>query len=101
FLEADTRNGMGTRTFSIGFGSSSLTSPAQSYAFQNGTTALGGYILCTFTATANTQAFTNKQAGFGYQLDGILVGQVPATTSYIINIDRINTVGDTNIVIGG
>src|SRR6185437_13485145 len=30
FLEADTRNGMGTRTFSMGFGSSSTTSPAQS-----------------------------------------------------------------------
>lgn len=101
FLAADTRNGMGTRTFSVGFGSSATTSPSQSYAFQNGTTALGGYILCTFTATATTQSFTNKQAGFGYQLNGILVGQVPATAAYAINIDTIQTVSGTNIVFTG
>jgi hypothetical protein len=100
FLGADTRNGVGTRTFSIGFGSSAATSPAQSYAFQNGTAALGGYVLCTFTATSTSQAFTNKQAGFGYQLDGVLVGQVPSMTTYSINIDGIQAL-DTNIVISG
>ena len=101
FLETDTRNGMGTRTFSIGVGSNSATSPSQSYAFQNGTTALGGYVLCTFTATAATQTFTNQQAGFGYQLDGILVGQIPATVPESINIDTITTSSGTNIVMGG
>jgi len=101
FLAADTRNGMGTRTFSIGFGSSATASPSQSYAFQNGTTALGGYILCTFTATATTQSFANQQAGFGYQLNGVLVGQIPATVPEPINIDTIKTSSGTNIVLGG
>lgn len=101
FLEADTRNGMGTRTFSIGVGSNSAASPSQSYAFQNGATALGGYVLCTFTATSATQTFTNQQAGFGYQLDGILVGQIPATVPESINIDTITTSSGTNIVMGG
>jgi hypothetical protein len=101
FLEADTRNGMGTRTFSMGFGSGAVTSPSQSYAFQGGAGALGGYIFCTFTATAATQAFTNKQAGYGYQLNGVLVGQVPATTTYLINFDAVKMFNETNLVIGG
>jgi alpha-L-fucosidase 2 len=100
FLEADTRSGMGSRSYSIGFGSGAVTSPAQSYAYQAGTPSLGGYILCTFTATAATQAFTNKQAGFGYQLDGVLVGREPAAPFYI-TLNSVNTFNQTNIVISG
>ena len=72
FLEADTRTGMGTRTFQITTGSAS--SPNQSYAFQGGNPSLGGYVLCTFTATGSTQTFTNTAAGYGYQLNAVLVG---------------------------
>jgi hypothetical protein len=72
FLEADTRSGMGTRTFQITTGS--VSSSNQSYAFAGGSPSLGGYILCTFTATGTTQTFTNTAAGYGYQLNAILVG---------------------------
>jgi len=71
FLEADTRSGMGTRTFQIT--TAGASSANQSYAFAGGTTALGGYIICTFTASGSTQTFTNTAAGFGYQLNGVLV----------------------------
>ena len=100
FLETDTRSGVGSRSYSIGFGSSAVTSPSQSYASQGGASYLGGYILCAFTATTATQTFTNMQGGFGYQLDGILVGQ-NQTASYFININNVRTLNQTNIVIGG
>jgi hypothetical protein len=74
FLEADTRNGMGTRTFAIT--SEEASSPAQSYAFAGGSPYLGGYILCTFTVTTSTQTFTNTQAAYGYQLDGLLLSTI-------------------------
>ena len=72
FLECDTRSGVGTRTFQITTGSAS--SPSQSYAFPGGAAALGGYIICTFTASGSTQTFTNSNA-YGYQLNGVLVEQ--------------------------
>ena len=49
FLAADTRSGVGTRTYSVSFGG--VTSPSQSYAFPAGSPSLARYILCTFTAT--------------------------------------------------
>jgi hypothetical protein len=100
FLESDTRSGEGSRSFSIGFGSTTASSPAQSYASPGGVANLGGYILCTFTATAATQTFTNKQGGYGYQLDGVLVGR-NQTTSYPLNITNFKTVNQTNVVISG
>jgi hypothetical protein len=72
FLECDTRSGVGARAFQITTGSAS--SPSQSYAFPGGTAALGGYIICTFTASGSTQTFTNSNA-YGYQLNGVLVEQ--------------------------
>ena len=100
FLEADTRGGVGSRSFSIGFGSGSVASAAQAYAYQGGSPNLGGYILCTFTATAATQVFTNQQGGFGYQLDGILVGK-NQTGLFYININGVKTSNPTNIVFSG
>jgi hypothetical protein len=78
FLEADTRSGMGARTFSITTGS--LTSPNQSYAYQGGSPSLGGYVLCNFMARGSTQAFINNQGNYGYQLNAILVAKAPANT---------------------
>ncbi len=72
FLEADTRSGVGTRTFQMTTGSASSSN--QSYAFSGGSPSLGGYVLCTFTATGTTQTFTNTAAGYGYQLNAVLVG---------------------------
>jgi hypothetical protein len=72
FLEADTRGGVGTRTFQMTSGSAA--SGNQSYAFSGGSPSLAGYILCTFTATGSTQTFTNTASGYGYQLNGVLVG---------------------------
>lgn len=58
-LLADTRGGAaGGTTMSINDGLA--YSPGQAYAFTNGSPAVGGYILGTFTATATTQAFTIK-----------------------------------------
>ena len=73
FLAADTRSGMGTRTFQIISGSASSSN--QSYAFAGGSPMLGAYVLCSFTATGSTQTFTNTAAGFGYQLNAVLVGR--------------------------
>ncbi len=73
FLEADTRSGVGSRTFQMT--TTGASSPNQSYAFQGGTPALGGYIMCTFTASGSTQTFTNTAAGYGYQLNAVLVEQ--------------------------
>jgi hypothetical protein len=92
-------NPVGTRSFSMSFGSNGTASSAQSYAFQGGTPALGGYILCTFMATAATQTFSNMQSGYGYQLDGILIGQSP--TSYSIAMAIANIFNGTNLVISG
>lgn len=80
FLEADTRSGMGTRTFAITSGG--LSSAPQSYAYMDGSPYLGGYVLCTFTATAPTQAFANAEPTYGYQLNALLVGTAasPSTT---------------------
>lgn len=79
FLLADTRSGMGARTFSITQGS--YTSPSQQYAYVAGTPSLGGYILYTFTATGMTQTFTVNQAN-GHQLNAVLVCCVGANTPF-------------------
>ena len=79
FLLADTRSGVGARTFSITQGS--YTSPSQQYAYVAGTPSLGGYILYTFTATGMTQTFTVNQVN-GHQLNGILVCCVGANTAF-------------------
>ncbi|HEX3801192.1 MAG TPA: hypothetical protein VH413_21045 [Verrucomicrobiae bacterium] len=89
FLEADTRN-VGTRTFTITSGSTS--SAAQSYAFAAGSPSLGGYILCTFTATNSTPTFTYPQATYGYQLNAILVTTTTATTSPSLSYSLTNGV---------
>ncbi|HEX3801028.1 MAG TPA: DUF5010 domain-containing protein [Verrucomicrobiae bacterium] len=81
FLESDTRTGVGTRNFTIVSGASSA---AQSYAFVSGVPALGGYIEATLLATAATQSFTNTQAGYGYQLNAVLIGAVPPPTPAVI-----------------
>ena len=103
FLATDTRSGVGTRAFTIASGSSS--SPAQSYAFVNGAPALGGYILGTFTAAGNTRTFTNTQAGYGYQLNAVLVGKAtintPAVIANIIYTTSTITVTGTNGMFGG
>jgi len=77
FLAADTRTGMGTRAFSMAAGT---TSPSQSYAYAGGSPYLGGYVLATFTATNTTQIFTNTAAGYGYQLNGVLVTTTVTTS---------------------
>jgi hypothetical protein len=73
FLEADTRN-VGARSFTITSGG--ISSSAQSYAYVGGSPFLGGYVLCTFTATQPTQTFVNTQGSYGYQLNGLLVATV-------------------------
>jgi hypothetical protein len=100
FLEADTRSGMGGRSFSMNFGSNAIASPAQPYAFQGGSPSLGGYILCNFTATATTQTFSNLQSGYGYQLDGVLLGQNPVL-SYSVTMATSNILNGSNMVISG
>jgi hypothetical protein len=75
FLEADTRTGMGARSLDVLTAAGSDASPNQSYAFRGGKPSLGGYILCSFTAAGTTQTFTNIQSAYGYQLNGVLVGQ--------------------------
>lgn len=58
-LLADTRGGAaGGTTFCVSDGLSD--SPTQAYAFANGSPAVGGYIIGTFTAVATTQAITVK-----------------------------------------
>ena len=53
----DTRGGAaGGTTFTVTDGVT--TSPSQLYAFANGSPAVGGYIMGTFTATATTQAYS-------------------------------------------
>jgi hypothetical protein len=99
FLAADTRSG-GEAGRSFNISSGSVTSPSQTYAFPAGTPALGGYILCSFTATNTTQSFINNQSGYGYQLNGILVGKVLAGT-YLINMGSIKLITGTNIIING
>ncbi len=96
FLDADTRSGEAGRAFSMNWvGTNLVTNPSQVYAFAGGTPSLGGYILATFTATASTQAFTNTFSGYGYQLNGVLVGQVPVNTPAAItgvNYDGANII---------
>ncbi len=85
FLEADTRTAESGRAFSMEWGgTNSVTSPSQVYAFSSGQPSLGGYILATFTATASTQTFTNTALGYGYQLNGILLGIASAYTPAVI-----------------
>lgn len=74
FLMADTRteSGIPGRSFTITAGDS--TSPSQVYAFPNGTEALGGYAVGTFTATATSQTFVKPGDG---QLNAIMVASVP------------------------
>ncbi len=79
FLLADTRSGVGARTFSITQGGD--TSPFQPYAFVAGTPSLGGYVLYTFTATGMTQTFTVNQVN-GHQLNAVLVCCVGANTPF-------------------
>lgn len=101
FLSADTRSSEGGRAFSISsLGSISATSSSQVYAFPGGTPSLGGYILCTFIATNAFQVFTNNQAGYGFQLNGLLVGSVPQT-NYSLSIDGIGIYANTNVTING
>ena len=58
-LLTDTRGGAaGGTAFTINDGVAD--SPSQAYAFANGSPAVGGYILGTFTASSATQAFTVK-----------------------------------------
>jgi hypothetical protein len=79
FLLADTRSGVGARTFSITQGGA--TSPSQQYAYVAGTPSLGGYVLYTFTATGMTQTFTVNQVN-GHQLNAVLVCCVGANTPF-------------------
>ncbi len=81
-LSADTRPGVGARAF--GIASTGGSSGNQFYAFPGGATALGGYVLATFVASDSTKTFTNTQAGYGYQLNAILLGRVPVNTSPIV-----------------
>lgn len=96
FLAADTRNGMGTRTFAIT--TAGASSPEQSYAYAGGNPYLGGYILCTFVATGTTQTFTNNQGAFGYQLNSVLVENAPVNTPAVITASSFN---GSNIVLSG
>jgi len=99
FLAADTRSGgVAGRAFNLSSGS--VTSPSQTYAFLAGTPALGGYILCSFMATNTTQSFINNQSGYGYQLNGLLVGKA-STGAYQINLESIQMLAGTNIIING
>jgi hypothetical protein len=79
FLSADTRSGMGTRTFSVTLGG--VASNSQSYAFVEGSPSLGGYVLCTFVATGTSETFTINNA-FGHQLNAILVCCAGANTPF-------------------
>lgn len=57
----DTRSAAGGTTFNVQDGLT--TSPSQQYAFLNGSPAVGGYVIGTFTAAATTQPFTVRNGG--------------------------------------
>ena len=59
------------------------TSPSQPYALTNGTPAVGGYIMGTFTATATTQSYTVENLSGGgpaCQYNAILLEKFTAVT---------------------
>lgn len=58
-LLADTRGGSAGGT-TLTINDSLADSPSQAYAFANGSPAIGGYIIGTFTASATNQVFTVK-----------------------------------------
>jgi hypothetical protein len=51
---------------------------------------LGGYILCNFVATGTNQSFTNTAAGYGYQLNGLLVESMPSNMPAMFATVSIN-----------
>jgi len=90
-LSADTRSGVGSRAFAIS--STGGSSASQPYAYLAGSPALGGYVLATFVASGPTKTFTNTQAGYGYQLNAMLLGQVPPNTPPVFIASGAETSG--------
>lgn len=88
-LLADTRGGAaGGTTFTINDGVAD--SPSQTYAFANGSPAVGGYIIGTFTASATTQAFTVKN------LSGVANSQY---NSVLLETNTTPTTSSTNYLL--
>ncbi|MBC8096758.1 MAG: alpha-L-rhamnosidase N-terminal domain-containing protein, partial [Akkermansiaceae bacterium] len=76
-LLADTRGGAaGGTTFTVSDGVTE--SPSQAYAFANGSPAVGGYIMGTFTAAATTQSYTVKN-GQNSQYNVVLLAKSNGT----------------------
>jgi alpha-L-rhamnosidase len=79
-LLADTRgSAAGGTVFTLNDGMAD--SPSQAYAFANGSPAVGGYIMGTFTATATTQALTikNISAAANSQYNAVLLEKSSGT----------------------
>ncbi|HEX7653982.1 MAG TPA: fibronectin type III domain-containing protein, partial [Verrucomicrobiae bacterium] len=96
FLAADTRSGMGNRSFAISTGGfPNSTSSQQSYAFAGGTNGLGGYVLCTFLASNTVCLFSNTQAVYGYQLNAIIVARLSGKTpAFALRKDQPDGTGE-------
>ncbi|HEV2695123.1 MAG TPA: immunoglobulin domain-containing protein, partial [Verrucomicrobiae bacterium] len=102
----DTRSSPGGPNFQVTDG---ITfSPSQRYAFVNGTTAVGGYIMGTFTAQATTQPLSIINNG-GSQYNAILLekGIAPAppipptlTADLLPPVLRVTTGGTVNLSVG-
>lgn len=102
-LLADTRAAFNGRTFTASQSNGGSPSITQTYAFADGTTAVGGFALGTFTADATTEAFQilNQDAlppaGDGHfvggQLNGVmLVQSTPEPSSILLLVSVVGAI---------